>query len=165
MNFGNVPYTLKFKKQFIKMNLKYFMGVLWLLSMNSCIVQSPKYTTLDQVISLELGMSKTQVEQVLGVSPYDLKAYADSNQIFIYVYRLVDRKTISFTTQAKNGKVVKGRYQQLHVTYSKNQKVLKIESCNTCPDNLVNTKKLDIQKMIVFITITLPILLVFIGLN
>lgn len=136
-----------------------------LLSLNSCIVQSPKYTSLEKVISLKLGMTKDEVEEKLGVAPYDLKAKTDSSLIYIYVYRLNDRKTISLNTKTSNGKEVLGRYQQLMVSYSESYTVVGIESCTTCPDNLVNTKKIDVQKIIVFVTITLPVILVYIGLK
>jgi hypothetical protein len=135
------------------------------LFLSSCIVQSPKYSTLDKVISLQLGMSKTQVEEVLEVQPYDIKAYNDSSNVFIYVYRLTDRRTLSFDTKPVNGKKVIGKYEQLAVAYSKEGKVINIESCNLCPDNLVSTRKIDFNKIIIFVTITLPVLLIYFGLQ
>ncbi len=151
--------------QLRKMLYKFILPIFCVLLLGSCIVQSPKYTSLDKVISLELGMTKEQVEEILGVAPYDIKASNDSNRSYIYVYRLTDRRTLSFHTQPTNGKEVIGKYMQLQVAYSYANKVTKIESCSTCLDNLVNTKKLDFQKLIVFVTITLPVILVFIGLN
>ena len=133
--------------------------------LTSCIVQSPKYTTLDRVICLELGMTKDQVEQELGIKPYNLKAYTDTSNSFIYVYRVIERKTLSFDTRMVNGRESIGKYLQLIVTYSKQEKVIKIESCNECPDNLVNTSKVDFQKITAFITVTLPVILVYIGLK
>jgi outer membrane protein assembly factor BamE (lipoprotein component of BamABCDE complex) len=146
--------------------MKNILFALALLLLTSCIVQSPKYSTLEKVISLEIGMTKLQVEEALGVKPYDLKAYTDTSQVFIYVYRVNDRKTLSFYTKPVNGRRSIGKYVQLEVTYSlKDCKVSKIESCNTCPDNLVATSKVDFDKIFAFITISLPAILIYIGLK
>jgi hypothetical protein len=127
----------------------------------ACIVQSPKYTTLGQVMSLQLGMSKTEVEQILGIQPYDLKAYTDTSNVFIYVYRVTERKTFSFNTKPLNGKKTIGKYVQLNIAYSKHDnKVISIETCSLCPDNMVTTSKIDFEKVFLFITVTLPVLIV-----
>jgi hypothetical protein len=36
---------------------------------------------------------------------------------------------------------------------SKEGRVMGIESCSLCPDNLVDTSKIDFEKIVVFITI------------
>jgi outer membrane protein assembly factor BamE (lipoprotein component of BamABCDE complex) len=128
-------------------------------------VQSPKYTTLEKVMSLQLGMSKVQVEDTLGIQPYDLKAYNDTSNVFIYVYRVNDRRTLSFNTKPMNGKKATGKYHQLTIAYSKEGKVINIESCILCQDNLVTTSKIDFGKVLTFITITLPVLLIYFGLK
>jgi len=145
--------------------LKVIFILLIITSVTSCFVQSPKYSTLDKVTSLQLGMSKAQVEEVLGIQPYDLKAYTDTSSVFIYVYRVTDRKTISFTTGPVNGKKSIGKYVQLDVAYSMEGKVLSIETCRYCPDNLVTSSKIDYGKIIGFITVTLPVILVYFGLK
>ena len=131
----------------------------------SCIVQSPKYTTLQKVLSLQIGMSKTEVEQILGLTPYDLKAYTDTSSVFIYIYRTTDRKTLSFYTRFTNGRKAIGKYVQLQITYSKKDKVINIESCNMCPDNLVRVDKINFNDIFVFLTVTLPVILIYIGLK
>ena len=131
----------------------------------SCIVQSPKYTTLQKVLSLQIGMSKTEVEQILGLTPYDLKAYTDTSSVFIYIYRTTDRKTLSFYTKPINGRRAIGKYVQLQITYSKKDKVTNIESCNMCPDNLVRIDKINFNNIFVFLTVTLPVILIYIGLK
>ncbi len=131
----------------------------------SCVVQSPKYASIDQVISLKVGMSKAQVEKILGIKPYDLKMYNDTSNVFIYVYRVTDRRTISFFTKPVNGKETKGRYLQLDVTYSMDDKVLLIETCRFCANNLVTTSKIDFEKVFLFFTITLPVILIYLGLK
>ena len=127
-------------------------------------MQSPKYTTLEQVMRLELGMTKMEVEKELGVEPYDIKAITDTTNAYNYVYRVNDRKTLYLNTGPVNGKKVKGRYLQLTTTFSKTDRLISIESCNNA-DNLVTVNKINIDKIILFITVTLPVLLVYLGLK
>ncbi|MBY0424428.1 MAG: hypothetical protein K2Q22_02225 [Cytophagales bacterium] len=141
------------------------LTLLILLFLSSCIVQSPKYTSLNQVMSLKLGMSKAEVEKILDLEPYDLRSYTDTSSVFVYVYRITDRKTLSFDTRKKNGIRSTGKYVQLAVGYSKLDTVISIESCHLCPDNLVTQSKVDLEKVFIFITINLPVILVFIGLK
>jgi len=110
-------------------------------------------------------MTKTEVDSLLGLEPYDLKARNDSTVTFIYMYRVTDRRTISFNTKPVNGKDVIGKYIQLAVTYSNESKVISLESCNACADDVVFTHKVDFDKVIMFITVTLPIILVYLGLR
>jgi len=136
-----------------------------MLLLTSCITQSPKYATLPQVMSLQLGMSKEKVEQTLGIPPYDLKTFTDTTTVFIYVYRVYDRKTLSFNTNPTNGNKRLGKYVQLMVGYSKDNRAISIESCSLCPDNLVVKDKIDFEKIFVFITVTLPVILLYVGLT
>ena len=136
-----------------------------LLLLSSCIVQSPKYATLPQVMALKLGMCKEEVEKILGVQPYDLKAFTDTTTIFIYVYRVYDRKTVSFFTKPTNGYKGLGKYVQLMVGYSKEDRSISIESCSLCPDNLVVKNKIDFEKIFAFVTVTLPLILIYAGLS
>jgi hypothetical protein len=135
------------------------------LFLSSCIVQSPKYTSLEQVTLLQLGLTKAEVEEKLDLKPYDLKAYTDTSKVFIYVYRVIDRKTLSFNTKPTNGREVRGRYVQLFITYSKEDKVINIESCPQCPDNLMKQTKIDFEKIFLFVTVTLPVILIYVGLK
>jgi hypothetical protein len=136
------------------------------LFLSSCLVQSPKYTSLDQVVSLELGMTKAQAEERMDLVPYDLKTYTDTTEVFIYVYRTKERRTFSFYTEKKNGREALGKYVQLFVTYSKkDNKIINIESCSECPNDLSREIKVDYQKIIAFVTITLPVLLIYFGLK
>jgi hypothetical protein len=148
--------------------MKQFRLLLILFFLSSCIVQSPEYTTIERALSLELGMTKEQVEEWLDLTPHNLKAYTDTSNVYIYIYRTNERKTLSFYTKRKNGKKTIGKYMQLEVAYSKkDNKVIHIESCNDCPDNLTTTSKvnINIEKVMTFISVTLPVILVYIGLR
>jgi hypothetical protein len=116
-------------------------------------------------MSLQLGMCREKVEEILGVQPYDLKAFTDTTTVFIYVYRVNDRKTLSFKTKPTNGNKRLGKYVQLMIAYSKENKAITIESCSLCPDNLVIKDKIDFEKIFAFLTVTLPIILIYIGLT
>jgi hypothetical protein len=158
---GGMP----FEKKFLPMHSKILFVAAIMLFLTSCFVRSPKYSTLEQVISLEVGMTKTEVEKLLGVQPYDLKARTDTSIVLVYIYRVTERRTFSFLTKPRNGKEVTGKYVQLAVSYSKTGHVTGIESCSLCPDNLVTTSKIDFGEVLVFVTVTLPILLIYFGLK
>lgn len=147
------------------MNYQVLKVAVILLLLTSCFVQSPKYTSLEQVKSLKVGMTKVEVEEMLGIQPYDIKASTDSSKVFIYVYRVIDRKTLSFNTKKTNGRKVIGKYVQLEVAYSNDNKLTSMESCNKCPDNLVTKSRIDFEKIFVFVTVTLPVVLLYIGLK
>ena len=136
------------------------------LLLTSCITQSPKYTSLDQVMSLDVGMTKAQVEERLRLAPYDIKSTTDSTNSYIYVYRTIERRTFPIYTEERNGRKALGKYVQLFVTYSKkNDKAIHIETCSYCPNDLDHNIKVDFEKIILFITVTLPVILVYVGLK
>ena len=108
-------------------------------------------------------MTKNEVDEALGVKPYDIKGMTDTSTVLIYVYRTIDRRTLAFNTKPTNGKKSTGKYVQLEVTYSNENKVIRMESCNLCPDNLVTKSRIDFEKVFTFVTVTLPVLLVFFG--
>ncbi len=148
-----------------KMKNSFLLFFLIIFFLSSCLVQSPKYTSIDQVMSLETGMTKVQVEDRLGVKPYDVKLLTDSSKVYIYVYRVSDRKTLSFNTKPVNGRKTTGKYVQLDVTYSMQDSLISIETCRMCPDNLTTTSKINVEKMVLFVTVTLPVLLIYFGLK
>jgi hypothetical protein len=57
------------------------------LLLPSCIVKSPKYTSPEKVMSLELGMSKAKVETTLELEPHDLKPRNDTSHVlFMFTF-------------------------------------------------------------------------------
>lgn len=147
------------------------MKIQWIISIligflfTSCIVQSPKYTSLEQVMKLKVGMTKDEVEKELGIQPYNVKLVNDTMNVFIYVYRVIDRRTLSLYTKPVNGKRAEGKYLQLSAAFTKDGVLINMESCIECPDDLVSTSKIDFQKITMFITVTLPVILIYIGLK
>ena len=148
----------------MKINILLYSTLL-LMSISSCIVQSPMYATFDKVMELQVGMTRQMVEDKLDIPPYDLQMQDDSSTTYIYVYRVEERRTVYLNTLPKNGKVVKGRYVQLSVTYSKANRVTKMETCDACGAILTTTRKLDFNKISLFVTATLPVILIYFGLK
>ncbi len=158
------PITLFFSlNSFLKIPIAFISIILFFTS--SCIVVSPKYTTLEKTMMLKPGMTQHEVEELLGVHPYDIKSASDSLLVLTYVYRVTSRRTLSFNTKAVNGSETPGKYIQLDVTYTNDNHIVSVESCRICPDNLVTTSKIDFAKMLVFVTVTLPVLLIYFGLK
>ncbi len=118
------------------------------------------------MMTLKLGMTKGEVEKTLGIGPYNLKSTTDTSISFIYVYRVKERKTLYLNTKPVNGRETLGKYIQMEIAYSKkNEQVINMESCNLCPDNLESVSKVDVEKIILFVTVTLPVILIYLGLQ
>jgi hypothetical protein len=138
---------------------------LLLCFVSSCIVKAPKYTTVEKVLALKLGLTKDEVSERLGIPPYNFKSLTDSGTVLLYKYRVTDRTTLPFLLKEANGKNVRGRYVNLLVYYDTKGYANKIESCNSCDLSIVEEKRVDVNKLITFLTITLPIVLVFFGIQ
>lgn len=144
----------------------YFLFILFALGMSSCIVHSPMYSTLDKVLELKEGMTKDEVSKILGIPPYNFISLTDSGECtLLYKYRVKDRATIPFFTSGANGKPVKGKYVNLKVTYDKTGKLICMESCTECDETIIREKKVDIDKVITFLSVTVPAVLVYLGIQ
>jgi hypothetical protein len=133
------------------------------LQFQSCIVERPPYSTVEQVLALQPGMTKEEVSKVLDIPPYDLKTMNDSGTtILIYKYRVTNRKTLPFFVKPKNGLKTTGKYVDLFVTYDKNGKATKIESCSECEET-VEKKIVTLDRLLSLLTIVAPSLLIYFG--
>lgn len=141
-------------------------GMIFLLAgsslFSSCIVESPKYAKVEQVLSLKTGMSKEEVSAALGIPPYDLKSLGENGEsVYIYKYRVTNRHTFPLFTRPANGRNTTGKYVDLFVTYSPEGKMTKMESCSTCEETREKKKKLDINALMTFISLALPALAIY----
>ncbi len=135
-----------------------------LVSFPSCIIQAPKYTMVEQVLTLKEGMSKEEVSNVLGIPPYDFKSASDSGLVLIYKYRVTDRKVFPYNLKPTNGKKATGKYVDLFISYSKDGRVTSIHSCSTCEETKV--AKINLGKLVTMMfTVALPSLLLYFGLK
>jgi hypothetical protein len=147
------------------LKLSYIVFAFLLLGFSSCVVTAPRYSTVDKVLTLKLGMTKDDVAQALDVQPYYLYSMTDSATILLYKYRVIDRTTLPILLKQNNGKSVLGKYINLLVTYNSKGLSTKLETSTTCDVTTVSTNKLNISEIITFITVTLPVVLLFVGIK
>lgn len=143
--------------------LRNYCFILFLLPLlPSCIVQAPKYATVEQVFELKIGMNKEEVAKTLGITPYDIKTMSDTQVVYIYKYRTTDRKTMPFLLKKTNGKKTEGKYVDLQVTFNKFGRVKYYESVPE-PEVPKEKNSIDINSLFTLLTVTVPALLVYLG--
>lgn len=145
--------------------IKFFLAFLLLINFASCVVERPPYTKIEQVLTLHTGMSKEEVSTVLGIPPYDLKLSTDTQTILIYKYRVTNRKTLPFFVKPSNGLKVTGKYVDLFVSYNVNGKATKIESCSECGSTEEKKTQLDVNRLILLLSVIAPAVLVYLGIK
>ncbi len=133
--------------------------------LGSCIVHSPKYTGVEEVLQLKVGMTKEEVSKTLGIPPYDLKSVTDSGTVYIYKYRTTDRKTFPLNMKKTNGKKSIGKWVDLFVTYDLDGKAKTITSCSECGETKLGENKFDIKTIVIMVTVIIPSVLVYLGLK
>jgi len=102
-------------------NLIFFLVLVFVVcAFNSCIVNAPRYTTVEKVLSLKIGQTGEEVAEILGTVPYNFILLTDSEYTVLYKYRVTDRTTVPFFMKPNNGKSIRGKYVNLLVTYGKN---------------------------------------------
>ncbi len=146
--------------------IRFITVVIILLFTDSCVVQAPAYTTIEKVFTLKTGLSQSQVDSILGVPPYDIKSLSDTGvSVYIYKYRVTERKAVPGFVHQNNGMKTKGKYVDLFVTFSADGKMLSMVSCSECSETKEKREKLNINTVIMFLTITVPALFVYLGLT
>lgn len=145
--------------------LKFVFFFITLGFLCSCIVHAPKYTGIEEVLLLKTGMTKEEVAMTLGIPAYDLKSHSDTATVYIYKYRTTDRKTIPFVMNKTNGFKAKGKWVDLFVTYNKQGKAILIESCSECEETKVMKKKYDLTAILMILTVVVPSVAVYLGLQ
>jgi hypothetical protein len=134
------------------------------LFLQSCIVSAPKYTHVEQVMQLKTGMSLDTVNRRLGITPYDIDIYDSTGyRSYVYKYRTTDRKTIPFMLKETNGKRKIGKYMDLVAYYDSTNIAYRFESRPT--DSKVDQKKFNINAIVTIITVIVPALLVYLGIQ
>jgi hypothetical protein len=136
-----------------------------LLSFSSCVVQAPKFTSVEKVLTLQLHKTPQEVSEELGIAPYNFYYMSDSETVLLYKYRVNDRVTLPFMLEETNGKKTRGRYANLVVTYDKHGHSVRMRTCDQCDTSQEQEKKLDFNKVMNVLTVTLPLVLVFLGLK
>lgn len=142
-------------------NLSLFM-ICWMFT--SCIAIAPKYTRVEKVVKLRNGMTQQQVDSIVDIKPYDIVSIdKEGNRTMLYKYRVTDRRTLPFLLKDTNGHEFRNKFMDLHVTYNLKDTVICLESKLT--ESEVKTKKLDINALITLISITVPSVMVYLGIK
>lgn len=104
------------------------------------------------------------VNQRLGIKPYDIDIYDSTGyKSFIYKYRTTDRKTLPFMLKETNGKKKIGKYMDLVAYYDSTDIAYRFESRPT--DSKVDQKKFNINVWVTIVTVVVPSLLVYLGIQ
>ena len=134
------------------------------LLIQSCIVSAPKYSHVEQVMQLKIGMSKDSVSSRLGIEPYDIDIYDSTGyRSYVYKYRTTDRKTIPFRLKETNGKEKIGKYMDLVAYFDSTDIAYRFESRPT--DSKVDQKKFNVNAIVTIVTVIVPALLVYLGIQ
>jgi len=135
------------------------------VGLSSCL-KVPKYATIEQVLSIRVGMTKDTISKILRTPPYDLKNITDSTVTLIYKYRTTDRRVFQLHMKQTNGIEAKGKWVDLFVMYGRNNRALEIKSCSDCESKQPTAPKINMAALLTTIaTMALPTILVFVGLN
>ena len=149
-------------------NIHWLFGLYIIFFFSSCTVKHPKYFMVDEVFKLDIGMTKEQVDSIVGITPYNVLSI-DSNQtrVYTYVYRTNHIKRIPIIMSRKKGLKTEGLFSDLQITYTPNNIVINIETCTDCGTNYINESKIDINKLIAnvttLLTVTVPTILLFLS--
>ena len=151
------------------MRIAYFIVVSVLLSvfLQSCIVQAP-YAEYDAVMKLRPGMTIQSLEDSLGLEPYYIERFDNSNsRVYVYKYRLCDLKRIPILQGRNKGWEVPGDYVNLLVNVGPDDIVYGIETSIPEKSNATRTTVIDFKGIVggltTMITVTLPALLIFLS--
>jgi hypothetical protein len=137
-----------------------------IVSLSSCIARVPKYTNVEQVMLLKTGMTKDSVEKIIGIQPYDFKSLTNDDYVLVYRYRTVIRSVVPLFIRATNGKTIRGRWEDIFITYGKDDRVKDISSCAQCEVKQLAKATYDITSILsTMATLALPVVLVFLGLH
>ena len=115
-------------------------------------------------MELSPGMSLQTVNTKLGIQPYDINIYDSlGNRSYIYKYRTTDRKTVPFLLKETNGRKTTGKYMDLIAYYDSTNTAYLFESKAT--DSKLDEKRLNVNTIVTIITVIVPTVLVYLGLN
>lgn len=147
--------------------MKLYLIILFLILIStSCIIQSPRYTNLENVFHVTPGMTIMEVDSILDLKPYNLKSKdQDGNFVYIYKYRVKEVRRIPFVMKGNQGFDTEGKYADLFVYCSKEGIVNKVESCINCEEVEEKETKIDYKLILTLITTTLPAVLIYLGLK
>ncbi len=129
------------------------------------LVNAPKYTTVEKVFALKLGLTQEEVMLALETPAYNFKLMNTAKPSYFINTGLETRTTLPFILRQNNGKKILSKYVNLVITYDKKGLSKKMEGCGDCDEAIIETKKLNIDKVVTLLTVTLSIFLVYLGIK
>ena len=148
------------------MQSKLLFTILFLPFLSSCLVQNPRYSEIRQVLKLQIGMSLEEVAGIMETPPYDLKGVSENGEFtYIYKYRVEELRRIPYVMNKNKGFKSRGKFVDLFVFFSKEGKVVQIESCSECDTEVEQEKKIDLNNLITALITTVPIIFLYLGLR
>ncbi|MEM9022126.1 MAG: hypothetical protein AAGB22_00195 [Bacteroidota bacterium] len=148
-----------------------FLFALLAALLSSCAVRHPKYFMVEKVHELQIGMTKAEVDSVIGLPPYTIKSKDTTGYVvYNYVYRAHELKRVPIFMKKNSGIDGPGQFLDLFVTFSPQGNVISIESCSNCTDGYLNKSKVErpgelITAISQLLVTTIPALLVFLSAN
>ncbi len=133
--------------------------------LSSCIIQAPKYASVEQVFALKTDMTQEEVSTALGIPPYSLKSKDDSEVVYIYKYRATERKTMPLFLKKTNGAKATGPYMDLSITFNAKTGKLTSMKSKVTPREEKGKYAIDVNSIFTLLTVTAPALLVYLGLQ
>jgi hypothetical protein len=144
---------------------RYFLFFLvFCFCFTSCIIRSPKFASLDQAFAVKPGMTLEQVNTTLGIPPYALRSKTDSQTVYVYKYRTMERRTVPLFRKKTNGMKATGPLMDLNVTYNSKSIVTALKS-KPSPKEEKSQYTIDVNSVFTLLTVTAPAVLVYLGLQ
>lgn len=146
-----------------KLFIKILVIASFAIMITSCkTIQAPKFTSIDRIMDLKMGMSSVDVFEKLGSPPYDvLFCQAEGYTLYLYYYKVIERKVIMLNlnkigNEAKGDNVYNAALKSVWLLFDKNNKLESYITSNGKKDavnhilinNTVYTMSLDKGKYI-----------------
>lgn len=142
----------------------FFISLIIFNLLSGCIVKGPKYTHVENVLTVNNGMTLNEVNTLLKLKPYDLRSLDSlGNKVLIYKYRLTDRRTVPLFLKDTNGKEISSKFMDLYCTFNSKNILVKLESKSS--NSELKEQRLNINSVLTFLTVTAPAFLVYLGIS
>ncbi len=139
------------------------------ITLSSCYVTHPRYSTIDEVMQLELGMHLDSANAILQTGPYDLLERTDTSTVYRYKYRLTNVRRVPHAQKRNSGMETDGRFRDLYLSVNLDNELIVIKTNEEPVNTEVEKKKVDVLAIVNivsdFIVVTLPTLLVYLSIN
>lgn len=144
-------------------------SILLISILSSCYVTHPRYSTIDEVMQLELGMHLDSANVILQTGPYDLVDITDTSTTYRYKYRLTNVRRVPHAQKRNSGMETDGRFRDLYLSVNTDNELIAIKTNEEPVNTEVEKKKVDVLAIVNvvsdFIVVTLPTLLVYLSIN